>query len=210
VNCAATQQLQWLFEDGKAPVLTQIGFERMMEAHAAGRDVIIEVAGVVIFRLPAWWGWGFGILEESRDSGFPGKHRFTSSLDPQKNPRPRPGAIVAVQKTLALATLAALALAALAALTTLLASLSGLLLLLTRLLLTAALLAALVLLSTLLTTLILLARLLFVGVHIFSSNFLPSETTRGLKRSSSKPSLERRQTHPVRPGPILVAAALPW
>jgi hypothetical protein len=44
----------YTFEDGKAPVLTQIGFERMMEAHAAGRDVIIEVDGVVIF--PAWWG----------------------------------------------------------------------------------------------------------------------------------------------------------
>ena len=29
----------YIFEDGKTPVLTQIGFERMMEAHAAGRDV---------------------------------------------------------------------------------------------------------------------------------------------------------------------------
>jgi hypothetical protein len=28
----------------------------MVEAHVAGRDVIIEVDGVVIFRLPAWWG----------------------------------------------------------------------------------------------------------------------------------------------------------
>jgi hypothetical protein len=59
-----------------------------------------------------------------------------------------------VQKTLALATLAALALSALAAMPTLLAALSGFLLLLTRLLLAAALLAALtahlVLLSTLL------------------------------------------------------------
>jgi hypothetical protein len=80
----------------------------------------------------------------------------------------------------------------------LLAALSGLLLLLTRLLLAAALLAALatltaltaalVLLSTLLTTLILLARLLFVGVHISSFNFLPGVTTSALKRSSSKPS----------------------
>jgi hypothetical protein len=82
-----------------------------------------------------------------------------------------------VQKTSALAALAALALAALAALPTLLAALSGLLLLLTRLLLAAALLAALtaalVLLSTLLTTLILLARLLFVGVHICSFEFPP-------------------------------------
>jgi len=91
-----------------------------------------------------------------------------------------------VQKTLALATLAALALSALAALPTLLAALSGLLLLLTRLLLAAALLAALtaalVLLSTLLTTLILLARLLFVGVHICSFDFLPGVTTSALKR----------------------------
>ena len=45
----------YTFEDGKAPVLTQIGFERMMEAHAAGREVIVEIDGVVIFRLPAWW-----------------------------------------------------------------------------------------------------------------------------------------------------------
>jgi hypothetical protein len=91
-----------------------------------------------------------------------------------------------VQKTLALATLAALALSALAALPTLLAALSGLLLLLTRLLLAAALLAALtahlVLLSTLLTTLILLARLLFVGLHICSFDFLPGVTTSALKR----------------------------
>jgi hypothetical protein len=42
-------------------------------------------------------------------------------------------------------------------------------------------------LATLLTTLILLARLLFVGVHICSSNFLPGMTTSALKRSSSKP-----------------------
>ena len=39
-------------EDGKSAVLTQIGLERMVEA----RDVIIAVDGVVIFRLPAWWG----------------------------------------------------------------------------------------------------------------------------------------------------------
>ena len=115
-----------------------------------------------------------------------------------------------MQKTLALATLAAFALSALAALPTLLAALSGLLLLLTRLLLAAALLAslatltaALVLLSTLLTTLILLARLLFVGVHVCSFNFLPGVTTSALKRSSSKPSPGRRQTHSVRPGSIL-------
>ena len=37
----------------ESPLFTQIGFERMMEAHAAGRDVIIEVDGGVIFRLPA-------------------------------------------------------------------------------------------------------------------------------------------------------------
>ena len=84
-----------------------------------------------------------------------------------------------MQKTLALATLAALALSALAALPTLLAALSGLLLLLTRLPLAAALLAALATLTALtaalvlLTTLILLARLLFVGVHICSFEFLP-------------------------------------
>jgi hypothetical protein len=46
----------FLLEDGKSVVLTQTGLERMVEAHTAGRDVIIEVAGVVIFRLPAWWG----------------------------------------------------------------------------------------------------------------------------------------------------------
>jgi hypothetical protein len=45
-----------MLEEGKSAVLTQIGSERMVEAHAAGRDVIIEVDGVVIFRLPAWWG----------------------------------------------------------------------------------------------------------------------------------------------------------
>jgi hypothetical protein len=46
----------YMLEEGKSAVLTQIGSERMVEAHAAGRDVIIEVDGVVIFRLPAWWG----------------------------------------------------------------------------------------------------------------------------------------------------------
>jgi hypothetical protein len=46
----------YILDDGKCAVLTQVGFERMMEAHTAGRDVIIEVDGVVIFRLPAWWG----------------------------------------------------------------------------------------------------------------------------------------------------------
>src|SRR4029079_15344338 len=46
----------YTLEDGKSVVLTQIGLERMVEAHAAGRDVIIGVDGVVIFRLPAWWG----------------------------------------------------------------------------------------------------------------------------------------------------------
>jgi hypothetical protein len=46
----------YVLEEGKSVVLTQAGLERMVEAHTAGRDVIIEVAGVVIFRLPAWWG----------------------------------------------------------------------------------------------------------------------------------------------------------
>jgi hypothetical protein len=46
----------YVLEEGKSVVLTQIGLERMVEAHTAGRDVLIEVAGVVIFRLPAWWG----------------------------------------------------------------------------------------------------------------------------------------------------------
>ena len=46
----------YTLEDAKSVVLTQIGLERMVEAHAAGRDVIIGVDGVVIFRLPAWWG----------------------------------------------------------------------------------------------------------------------------------------------------------
>ena len=46
----------YMLEDGNSAVLTQIGLERMVEAHTAGRDVVIEVDGVVIFRLPAWWG----------------------------------------------------------------------------------------------------------------------------------------------------------
>jgi hypothetical protein len=46
----------YVLEEGKSVVLTQAGLERMVEAHTAGRDVIIEVGGVVIFRLPAWWG----------------------------------------------------------------------------------------------------------------------------------------------------------
>jgi hypothetical protein len=50
------EEADYILEDGKSAVLTQIGLERMVEAHAAGRDVIIEVDGVVIFRLPAWWG----------------------------------------------------------------------------------------------------------------------------------------------------------
>jgi hypothetical protein len=84
------------------------------------------------------------------------------------------------------------------ALTTLLATLPGLLLLLTRLLLAAALLAAWATLAALtaalvlLATLILLARLLFVGVHICSFNSLLGVTTSALKLSSSKPSAWRR------------------
>ena len=46
----------YVLENGRGAVLTQTGLERMEEAHAAGRDVIIAVDGVVIFRLPAWWG----------------------------------------------------------------------------------------------------------------------------------------------------------
>jgi hypothetical protein len=78
------------------------------------------------------------------------------------------------------------------ALTTLLAALPGLLLLLTRLLLAAAaLLAAWATLTALtaalvlLATLILLARLLFVGVHICSFSSLRNVTTRALRLSSS-------------------------
>jgi hypothetical protein len=59
--------------------------------------------------------------------------------------------------------------------TALLATLPGLLLLLTRLLLAAALLAALTSALVMLTTLIQLARLLFVGVHI-SAPSVPSVT----------------------------------
>ena len=33
----------YVLEDGKSVVLTQIGLERMVEAHTAGRDVIIGV-----------------------------------------------------------------------------------------------------------------------------------------------------------------------
>jgi hypothetical protein len=78
------------------------------------------------------------------------------------------------------------------ALTTLLATLPGLLLLLARLLLaTTALLAAWATLTTLtaalvlLATLILLARLLFVGVHICSLISLRDVTTSALRLSSS-------------------------
>jgi hypothetical protein len=46
----------YIWEEGKSAVLTQTGLERMVEAHTAGRDVVIAVDGVVIFRLPAWWG----------------------------------------------------------------------------------------------------------------------------------------------------------
>ena len=42
--------------DGRAPALTATGLERMLEAHAAGRDVAIEIDQIVVFRLPAWWG----------------------------------------------------------------------------------------------------------------------------------------------------------
>ncbi|MEA2957361.1 MAG: hypothetical protein QOJ58_2861 [Alphaproteobacteria bacterium] len=77
------------------------------------------------------------------------------------------------------------------ALTTLLATLPRLLLLLTRLLLAAALLAAWATLTALtaalvlLATLILLARLLFVGVHICSFSSLREVTTRALRLGSS-------------------------
>ena len=37
--------------DGRAPALTATGFERMLEAHAAGRDVAIEIDQIVVFRL---------------------------------------------------------------------------------------------------------------------------------------------------------------
>jgi hypothetical protein len=111
-----------------------------------------------------------------------------------------------VQNTLLLTLLATLVALALSALTTLLAALSRILLLLTRLLLAAALLAALatltalpaalVLLSTLLATLILLARLLFIGVHVCFSNFLPVVTTSALKRSSFSPSVGQACVEP--------------
>ena len=42
--------------DGRAPALTATALERMLEAHAAGRDVAIEIDQIVVFRLPAWWG----------------------------------------------------------------------------------------------------------------------------------------------------------
>jgi hypothetical protein len=45
----------YTFEDGRSPALTKIGFERMLEAHDAGRDVVIELDQTVVFRLPAWW-----------------------------------------------------------------------------------------------------------------------------------------------------------
>ena len=72
------------------------------------------------------------------------------------------------------------------ALTTLLATLPRLLLLLTRLLLAAwATLTALTAALVLLATLILLARLLFVGVHICSFSSLREVTTRALRLGSS-------------------------
>jgi hypothetical protein len=46
----------YTFEERRSPALTKIGFERMLEAHDAGRDVVIELDQIVVFRLPAWWG----------------------------------------------------------------------------------------------------------------------------------------------------------
>jgi hypothetical protein len=103
----------------------------------------------------------------------------------QKKPPTEIGGAVQRQ-SLPLIWLAALAL------TTLLATLPGLLLLLTGLLLAAAALlapratlTALTAALVLLATLILLARLLFVGVHICSFSSLRDVTTRALRLSSS-------------------------
>jgi hypothetical protein len=43
----------YLLEDGEAPALTEAGWVRMGRAHAAGREAVIEVDEIVIFRYPA-------------------------------------------------------------------------------------------------------------------------------------------------------------
>jgi hypothetical protein len=47
----------YVVEHGDCAVLTEAGFQAMTEAHAAGRDVVIRVDELVVFRFPAvgWW-----------------------------------------------------------------------------------------------------------------------------------------------------------
>jgi hypothetical protein len=43
----------YVLEHGGSPILTEAGFKAMTEAHAAGRDVIIQVDDLIVFRFPA-------------------------------------------------------------------------------------------------------------------------------------------------------------
>jgi hypothetical protein len=43
----------YTLEDGEGPVLLEPGYQRMGDAHAVGRDVLIQIDDVVIFRYPA-------------------------------------------------------------------------------------------------------------------------------------------------------------
>jgi hypothetical protein len=56
IEFSLVEGADYTFEDRRSPALTKIGFERMLEAHDAGRDVVIELDQIVVFRLPAWWG----------------------------------------------------------------------------------------------------------------------------------------------------------
>ena len=43
----------YTLKDGEGPVLLEPGYQRMGDAHAVGRDVLIQIDDVVIFRYPA-------------------------------------------------------------------------------------------------------------------------------------------------------------
>jgi hypothetical protein len=43
----------YVLEHGVCAVLTEAGFKAMTDAHAAGRDVVIRVDELVVFRFPA-------------------------------------------------------------------------------------------------------------------------------------------------------------
>lgn len=45
--------IDYVLDDGDAPILTDFGFRAMVDAHAEGREVVIQIGEVVVFRLPA-------------------------------------------------------------------------------------------------------------------------------------------------------------